>query len=334
MREIGGYIELDKFNGTMLHEDGILLNCGRSCLKYLIRARQIKKILLPYFCCDSVSEACQQEGLEVRYFHINKNWIPQNVKLAENEYLYVVNYYGQLNKSTIEELNRQYKRIILDETQNYFSEPIKGIDTIYTCRKFFGVADGGILYTDVKLNQDFSTDESFDRMNFLLGRFERTASEFYGEYVANNEYFSNKPVKKMSKLTKNLLHALDYDFICNRRTKNFIQLHDAFININKLSLKVPNGAFAYPLLIDDGAKMRKQLISQKIYIPKLWPEVRGDFESNLADNILPLPIDQRYGCDDMNYLIKKVLFLIRGGGVTDFYCIFPHFNYCYGGAVA
>ena len=30
MKEIGGYIQLDTYTGEMLHEEGILLNSGRS----------------------------------------------------------------------------------------------------------------------------------------------------------------------------------------------------------------------------------------------------------------------------------------------------------------
>ena len=37
-----------------------------------------------------------------------------------------------------------------------------------------------------------------DRMNYLLGRFEKTASEFFREAQANNELFDNEPVKRMS----------------------------------------------------------------------------------------------------------------------------------------
>ena len=40
MREIGGYIELDTYRDQMLHEDGILLNSGRGCLWYLLKARK------------------------------------------------------------------------------------------------------------------------------------------------------------------------------------------------------------------------------------------------------------------------------------------------------
>lgn len=315
MREIGGYIEIDRYRGDMLHKDGILLNCGRNCLKYLIRARQIKRIVLPYFCCNSVTEACQQEDIQVRYFNINENWIPQNIELNDDEWLYVVDYYGQLDKSIINGLRQRYKRIILDEAQNYFADPIEDVDTIYTCRKFFGVADGAVLYTNVKLNQNLPVDESFSRMNFLLGRFERTASEFYSEYIKNNNSFANEPVKQISKLTKNLLRGLDYDFIRERRTQNFKRLHAAFADINRLSVRIPEGAFAYPLMIDNGAYIRQQLIKQKIYIPKLWPGiVENSYEYQLADNILPLPVDQRYENKVIEYLIKRIYSLVRGGG--------------------
>ena len=301
MKEIGGYIELDRYLGKMLHSDGVLLNCGRSCLKYLIRAHGIKRIVLPYFCCKTVSEACKQEGVSVRNFHIDDNWEPVGVQPDDDEWLYIVDYYGQLDRTHIVELKNRYKRLIMDEAQNYFVEPVEEIDTIYTCRKFFGVADGAILYTNVKLNGELPTDESFERMRFLLGRFERTASEFYSEYVANNEFFINEPIKRMSKLTKNLLHGLDYEFICKRRTQNFEQLHDAFKDINKLTLKVPRGAFAYPLMIENGSEIRSRLIEQKIYVPQLWPDIpEGCREHDWANNILPLPVDQRYDGNDMN----------------------------------
>lgn len=53
MREIGGYIELDSYSGTMLHGDGIKLNCGRNALAYLIEAKSIEKMWMPKFMCNS-----------------------------------------------------------------------------------------------------------------------------------------------------------------------------------------------------------------------------------------------------------------------------------------
>ena len=229
------------------------------------------------------------------------------IDLLENtpdEYIYIVNYYGQLDEDAILALKKKYGNIIVDNTQAYFNAPLEGIDTLYSCRKYFGVPDGGVLFTDAHFDCDMEQEISYDRMNFLLGRYEKTASEFYPEYVATNDYFDNQPMKRMSKLTKNLLHGIDYEFVKQRRTENFRYLHDRLGKINQLKLTIPCGAFAYPLMLDNAGEIRKQLIKQKIYIPVLWPNVLDEcavasWEYKLASDVLPLPVDQRYDLDDM-----------------------------------
>ncbi len=315
MKEIGGYIELDRYSLPMLHDDAIALNCGRSCLEYVIKSRNIRKILLPYFLCDSVTKVCEKSGVQVSYYHIDMNFRISCVELKDDEWLYIVNFYGQLSNEELSEYERKYGRIIVDNAQAYFQPPVDNIDTLYTCRKFFGVADGAFLYTNQSLCCEFPVDESFKRMNFLLGRYERTASEFYQEYVKNNALFSSEPIKQMSLLTKNLLHALDYEKTKQIRTINYKYLHNALKDINKLNLIIPDGAFMYPLYIDNGAEIRKKLQQKKIYIPTLWPYVfeicdKNDIEYRMAENILPIPVDQRYDENDMEYIISIISELI------------------------
>lgn len=311
MQEIGGYIELDTYKLPMLHSDGIKLNCGRNALAYLIETRKISKLLVPKFMCDSSDLVYKNYNIEVRRYNIDINFKPIDLNLKDDEWLYLVNFYGQLSNDYIKGLKAKYQRVILDNAQAYFQEPIPGIDTIYTCRKFFGVADGAILYSDLLLARDLEIDESFKRMNFLLGRFERTASEFYSEYAENNDIFFNEPIKRMSKLTENLLHGIDYTYVKEKRTENYQYIHEALKNVNKLTVTVPEGAFMYPLFIDNGAEIRKKLQAQKIYIPTLWPSVyeickESELEYNMAKNILPLPVDQRYDVNDMEYILKEL----------------------------
>lgn len=177
---------------------------------------------------------------------------------------------------------------------------------MYTWRKFFGVADGAILYTNKKIEIQIQ-DESYERMHFLLGRYERTASEFYSEYVDNNHFFTNEPIKKMSRLTENLLRGIDYKLVKEIRTHNFEYLDRKLRSINKCKLVTPDGPYAYPLYLSNGADIRKQLQKKKIYIPTLWPTVLGlcnekELEYQMALNILPLPVDQRYSVEDMEYI--------------------------------
>ena len=258
MQEFGGYIELDRYSLPLLHDGAIALNCARNALAYLIKARKIKRILIPKFLCDSVQKVCEREGVQVKYYSINKDFLPVDVLLEPDEYLYIVNFYGQISNELLGEFADKYQRVIVDNVQAYFQAPIPGVDTIYTCRKFFGVADGAFLYTDAKLGQNLEIDESFDRMRFLLGRFERTAAEFYSEYVANNDMFENEPIKKMSKLTDNLLRGIQYEKVKRIRTENFKLLHTEFSDVNKLAVTVPNGAFMYPLYIENGVEIRKK----------------------------------------------------------------------------
>ena len=315
MQEFGGYIELDRYSLPLLHDGAIALNCARNALAYLIKARKIKRILIPKFLCDSVQKVCEREGVQVKYYSINKDFLPVDVLLEPDEYLYIVNFYGQISNELLGEFADKYQRVIVDNVQAYFQAPIPGVDTIYTCRKFFGVADGAFLYTDASLNYELETDESFDRMRFLLGRFERTAAEFYSEYVANNDMFENEPIKKMSKLTDNLLRGIQYEKVKRIRTENFKLLHTEFSDVNKLALTVPNGAFMYPLYIENGVEIRKKLQKENVYIPILWPDVFDvcepfELEYDMAANILPLPCDQRYDEENLfclKQIVKKYL---------------------------
>lgn len=307
MREIGGYIELEHYKSFMLHSKALALNCARNALAYLIEAKNIRKIAMPFFMCDSCNGIFGDYQVTVRKYNINEKFIPLLENANKDEWIYIVNFYGQLDNDILEQLKEKYENIIVDNTQSYFQMPLANTDTLYSCRKYFGVADGAFLYTNKKINRELGMDESYNRMEFLLGRFERSASEFYDEYVKNNEFVQTEPIKKMSKLTSNLLKSIDYKRAGNIRTLNFEKLHNTFKRINKLELTVPYGAFMYPLYIENGIEVRKRLVENKIYIPVLWPNVlkeceKGTLEYEFAANILPLPIDQRYGRTDMEYM--------------------------------
>lgn len=311
MREIGGYIELDSYRLPMLHEGAIALNSGRNCLRYLIRAKKIKKIVLPKFLCASISEVCNIEKVSIRFYSVGEDLLPQRIELQDDEWLYIVNYYGQLKNVKLQHFVTTYERVIVDQVQAYFQTPLEGIDTIYTCRKFFGVPDGAFLYSREKIEYDLPQDESYKRMLFLLGRYERTASEFYDVFMTNEKMFEDMPLKSMSKLTSNLLHGIDYNTVKKCRTDNFKVLYNEFQGINKLQLIIPEGAFMYPLYVENGAEIRRRVLKENIYIPMLWPDVlknckENELEYDMAKNILPLPVDQRYGLGEMMQIINGI----------------------------
>ena len=311
-REIGGYLELERNRLPLLHEGAVALNCGRNALRYLIEQRQIRALLLPSFLCDTVRSVCS--GIACRAYPVGTDFLPQFPDPAEDEWLYVVNYYGQLSPSFLADLRHRFPRLIVDNAQAYFEPPLPETDTLYTCRKFFGVPDGAFLYTDAP-SRPLERDESFEHMRHILGRFERSGREFYAESSENNDRFYTEPVKAMSALTDNLLRGIDYAFARRQRQENFRTLASLLGGDNLLSVREIPGPFAYPLMLENGMALKKRLAAENIYVPTLWPELlqsypSGSTEYRLAADILPLPVDQRYSTEDMRYLASKIKSLI------------------------
>ena len=308
-KEIGGYLELERFTGPMLHEKALALSSGRACLSYLIEQRGIRKIALPDFDCDVVEAVCRAHEIDIRFYPVGADLRPTTLQTEENEWFYLVNFYGQLTADELKSIAGRVPRLIVDNAQAYFDLPLKGVDTLYTCRKFLGVADGGFVYTDAP-GRELPADESRERMSFVLGRFERPAGEYFAAAAKNNDELSMEP-RRMSALTENLLRAVDYEQVRRIRTENFGRLHEGLCAWNALAVRMTEGAYAYPLMLPEGQKIRKRLIEQKIFVPMLWPNVPAqqpyDSEARrLAEEILPLPCDQRYGAEEMDFIIRAV----------------------------
>lgn len=313
--EIGGYIELSQFTGEILHNEAVALNSARNCLGYLIETKEIKKIVLPRFLCSSIEDICKRYQVPFRYYTINEDFLPQKIDLFEDEWLYLVNYYGQIGNEEIKKIKGKYENLIIDNVQAYFQKPVNGVDTIYTCRKYFGVPDGAFLYTDKYISRTLEQDYSADRMKHLLGRYETLAKEYYSDYKKNESDFDNLPLRYMSRLTTNLLRGIDYKTVKIIRERNYLFLDRVFSAINQLTLTIPDGPFMYPLYVQNGEKIRIKLQEQGIYISTLWPDVFNicapqDVEYRMAKNILPLPCDQRYSIKHMKLMadaIKKLI---------------------------
>lgn len=310
MKEIGGYFGLEKLISKEYYPDLLAVNNARNALAYVVKARNIKKLYLPYFLCDSVSKVCDREGIGYEYYHIGRDFLPIFEKqLSKDEYLYIVNFYGQIDNSLLNELAMKYKYLIFDNVQAFFQEPIEGIDTIYSCRKFFGVPDGGYLATDKRINAVLPIDESKERMKHILGRFEGCASDYYSDFKANDTLFVELELRQMSALTHNILGAIDYDFVKRRRNNNYIILDEHLKDRNQLVLSMPSGPYCYPFYCKNGIEMKKRLAEHKIFVATLWPNVLNmddSIEKDYAENILPLPCDQRYDITDMLYVIKEI----------------------------
>lgn len=319
VQEIGGYFELEELKGTeTFHTDCLALNSGRSCLLYLLQNRKIEQIYLPYYICDSVIKLCEKSGCNIKYYHIDKDFLPVVDKIEENSYYYIINYFGTLDCKWVENFHQQHKKIILDYAQAFFRKPVVNVDTIYTCRKFLGVPDGAYLYTDLFFNNDCVAPFYTSNVEYLIGRYEESAKVYFQNYQQHEEKFDSVQVFGMSKFASSILRNIDYEEIKKKRTDNYAQLHNALKDNNPLNVPMAEGNFAYPFYSENGVSLRKYLIEHNIFIPLLWRNViesmpENSIESLFARNIVFLPCDQRYNKDEMNIIIQLVTEYNRKG---------------------
>lgn len=315
VKEIGGYFGLEKLISSEYYPDLAAVNNARCALLYILKAKHYKKVYLPYFLCDSVRLVLEREKIPFEEYRIDRTFLPLlDISTKSDEVVYIVNYYGLICEEQLISLKNRYGNIVVDNAQAFFTRPTKGIDTLYSCRKFFGVPDGGYAYTDAEFQESIPVDVSMDRMKHILGRFEgNSASDYYDNFNNNDESFKEIELRHMSKLTHNILGAIDYQAAKRQREENFLFLSEALGERNSLEVNCPPGPYAYPFYIQNGMTIKKQLAKKKIYVATLWPNVIGtglDIETDFAENLLPLPCDQRYSRDDMQRVVNTVKELI------------------------
>lgn len=312
---IGGYLELECCSGEPFHTSAVALNSARSCLAYLIELRGIERIALPDLMCDAVRKTCERMGAQVRTYRIGEGLsLPGDLILGEGEWLYVADYYGKLSAGEVARAKAMSGgHLVVDEVQGFFRDPWPGVDTLYTCRKFFGVADGAYLAAadGARLARELPAGSSCGRMAHVLGRVEAGSAAFYTAYRQAEASIDDEGVTAMSEVTRRLLAAIDYEGVRARREANFAALNAALGGRNLLDPGWSAGPYMYPLLVADAAGVRERLAECGVFVPTLWPNVLEECEPTswahkYAENILPLPVDQRYGEEDMGTVAKEV----------------------------
>ncbi|MBJ9975447.1 hypothetical protein IAE35_04450 [Pseudomonas sp. S75] len=244
--------------------------------------------------------------------------LPQLPELDAGERLLYVNYFGLKDAYVEEVLAPHYgDRLIVDNSQALFSTPLPGIATLYSPRKFVGVADGGWLANPPDRLGTLPPSQSTHRFGALLGRLESSPEDHYLAFAEAEKALCLTPVSAMSNSTRRLLDSLDYTTIADRRKANFTYLREALDRYNQFEpglTAVQAVALCYPLLLGSKAQtqhVRQALRTERIFIPCYWPEVADaahspDLERHLADCVLPLPVDQRYGHEHMQRLVDRV----------------------------
>lgn len=313
MKAIGGYFELELRKGFEYHSGAIKLNSGRNAFQYILETKKYEKVYLPLYTCSVLLEPIKKLNLDFEYYSINKKFEAEIdfANFSQNSCFLYTNYFG-LKDDYIKSLPLICKNIVIDNAQSFFAKPLDGVDTFYSPRKFFGVPDGGYLYTDKLSEREFSKDISFENSKHLLVRMDLTAEAGYSLFLENEKRFSDTDILLMSELTKNILKSIDYEQAAIKRKENFLFLHENLERLNQVKIEINQNQvpLSYPFYSGD-CELRKRLIENKIYTAQYWADVlesapSGSVEYDYANNLIHLPIDQRLTAEELSRIIKTI----------------------------
>ena len=313
--EIGGYfgLELGRVRDHP-HSGALHLNSARNAFLHILESMRPSRIYVPSYLCKSMMEPLSRTGIPHEFYHIEERLeIANPPDLAADESILYVNYFG-VKTEYARALSKRYERsLVLDNSQAFLTPPMPGTACIYSPRKFVGVSDGGLVHGSSPPAEPLERDFSVDSTRHLIGRVDANAAHFYPDYRSSEESLAGRPLRAMSTFTRTVLQSLDYEQIKLVRERNFWYLHTHLASKNRMLIEPSEvcGPMVYPFW-SSRSGLRERLIENRIYVARYWTEVLSNphcsrVDERLTNELLPLPIDQRYATADMDRIIETIL---------------------------
>lgn len=316
--------------------DTLLTFCGRTSISIIIqKIPNIRKAMLPSYCCDSMIEPFRRMNIEVFFYNVNyDNGLNIDLELpGDIDVLLWCNYFGY--KTIMPELSDFITNggiIIEDITHSLFSAQQYNTQSqflIASLRKWGPIVSGGFCaskdynFNDLVLNLP---DESFINMKtkamFLKEQYlhdgdEKKKEEYLALFYECNQWLSNNYLNlRIDIESQKKINGKKFEQIVSIRRRNAKILHDGLKNHPDISflfeLTQMDCPIFVPIIVKNNKRdiFHKKLIENKIYCPIHWPKPNTICNSNLYDNELSLICDQRYSDLDM-YRIIDVLINIK-----------------------
>ena len=322
--EMGGYLPIELVKGNSwffsLPDDQVwALNTGRTSIWAAITNLKPTRIFVPYYYCPDVIEMIESLCTSVCFYHLNEDLLPDPEELSsysDGDCLILVDYFGILYPKLLSYVN-QYPRLILDFCHSFYSSPVMkpGVYNVYSCRKFFGVSDGAYLIGQEIEKTDLPQDTSSERSLHLLVSLEKGTNAAYKENKTNEEVIGKEHLT-MSPLTTAILNGVNYDQVALSRKQNYAFLRNRLGHLSNIELPQNDNVvpYCFPLVLD--TDIHPALIQHKIYVPYLWQWLldekwNGNLEQRLSRNLIPVPLDQRYNADQLEWMCNQIEEIIQ-----------------------
>ncbi len=331
---IGGEFEIDlgtKRNGFASMPDTYYYASGRAALYQILKSLQGKqtKVWFPDYLCHTMVEAAMKAGFEYDFYALNDKFLATAESLDHKGFkdgglVLLINYFGlQDLRETAKCIKESYPNavIIEDDVQAYFSfaegnNP--NADYRFTSlRKTLAVPDGGLVYTKATMPQ--ATDPNtfvFYKIEAGVMKMNRSRENIKDEdYLAlfekGSELIDENYESVMSHESEMLYAGTGIQSVKQRRRENAAFLLQGLKTLGiKPLIEVPESVVPLhiPIYLDNRNEVRKRMFQNEIYCPVHWPTegISLNKGNEMAEHELSLIVDQRYGINDMEEILKKL----------------------------
>lgn len=263
------------------------LNLARNCIKYIIKTYGIKEIFIPYYTCNTVWQSIREENCNIKFYHIDKNFMP-TLEFEQDSYILYTNYFG-LCYQNCKKLSIKYPNLIIDNSQAFYANHI-GLASFKSLRKFFNISNGAYLYIHKLLNKELKQDNYINTPVLI--------HQNYNQFVKNEIELNNeKQIKYINPIIKKHLEEINFEKDKQLRLKifnNYAKIFDQYNNI-KLKPDINNIPYCYPLSLND-LTLTNQITENNLILLHLWKPIPKEFEEyKFLNNTIALPLnDENY----------------------------------------
>lgn len=297
-----------------------------------------KRCLMPAYMRDSVFAPFRHRGWELIFYAVDSELalvgetLFQTILETNPGLLFIHPYYGT---DTCSELRAQlsvFRKsgvfVMEDVSQSYYLETAgrEADFVVGSLRKWYAIPDGGFVVSDLPLAKDvMEPGEAYaeERLHALVEKWEylregrdrtKKASFLQRNRSLEEELDHHEGVRRMSGVSAAILSEIDEAAARKKRIENQAYLYEKMISMKRLRPALPMPGDGAPLYLPVYAKEREDLqrflAENDIYAPVLWvmnEDISDHFEGDEAyiyEHMLGLPIDQRYGVDEMRRIVR------------------------------
>lgn len=314
----------------------IYFDSGRSALRHLSSyIKPGEEILLPEFICKSVTSCFREE--DIRFYRLHNKFTIDiedlKKKMSSNtRAIFLMHYFGKVQPikilNELENIAVEYGCLIIEDTTHsiFSNSGTVGDYQICSIRKWLPIPKGGVLYAqDDKLGifepkrYKISTDNERIYGMVLKDMFLKSdfdCNETYRQIFSRCEEKLDKQeeIFFISDLARYIATCVGIDDLIEARRDNYHHLRST-LNEKEItyavSLAETECPLVLPIWVKERDRFRSYLMDNRVYCAVHWPfdgiqEEQRPFAKKCAKHLISLPIDQRYGLKEINYLIDII----------------------------